>query len=907
MNTPEARSAPFAATAGEVLRSLRVDAEEGLSEQEVRRRREESGRNRLREARRRSAWVILLDQFKSVVLLVLGAAAVLAFSFGQWPEGIALVAVLLVNGLIGFVSELRAVQSMEALRKLGTRRARVRRGGQAKEVPVDDLVPGDVVFQEGGDVVPADLRLIEANNLRVDEAALTGESVPVSKRIEPVESDAPLAERTSMLYRGTTVTDGSGEGVVAAIGMQTELGRIAEMAEGAEKEATPLQRRLDQLGSRLAWIVLGIAAAIAAVGLAAGRPVLLMVETAIALGVAAVPEGLPIVATIALARGMWLMARRQTLINRLPAVETLGATRVIFTDKTGTLTENRMALRRVLTPEGDRQFDPDKGPGDDGDASLLRRVLEVGVLCSNASLTDVDRDGQPEDEQGDPTEIALLRAGAVAGMHREDVLKEKPEVREVAFDPDVMMMATYHETPDGIDVAVKGAPRAVIEVCDRLAAADGGDGAESLDGQKREEWLKRSEDLALQGLRVLAVADKRVADTEGEPYASLRLLGLVGLYDPPGEGVRESIEACQRAGIRLVMVTGDQPATARAIGDQVRLTRDDDVEVIHGSEFPDMDSLSEEDRGRLLGASVFARVSPEQKLNLLRLYQGEGQTVAMTGDGINDAPALKKADIGVAMGRRGTDAARQAADMVLKDDALSSIVAAVEQGRIIFGNIRKSVMFMLCTNVAEIVAVAVAAAVAAAAIALPLPLRPLQILFLNVITDVFPALALGVGEGDARVMQRPPRKPGEALLTPSHWLAILGWSAVIAVCVLAALSWARFGLQMDTERAVTISFLTLAFSKLWFVVNLRDRRTPLVDNDVVRNPWMWGALALCIALLLGAVYAPGLSTILQTQPPGPAGWLTILSLSVVPVLVGEVIRLVRAVQTDRAPAAASEG
>ena len=903
--TSQGVETPWSRPAEDLLSELLVDPAEGLSRPEVRKRRKRFGPNRLREARRRTPWRILLDQFKSVVLIVLLVAAGLAFAVGELPEAVAVLAVVVVNGLIGFTTEWRAVRSMEALRQMGTRRVRVRREGHEREVAIDGLVPGDVIFQEGGDVAPADLRLIEANNLRVDEAALTGESVAVVKRTEPADPDAPLAERQSMIFRGTTVNEGSAEGVVVATGMETELGRVAAMAEEAEKQATPLQHRLDQLGSRLAWAVLGVSAVVAVAGLLSGRPMLLMIETAIALGIAAVPEGLPIVATIALARGMWLMARRQALINRLTAVETLGATRVIFTDKTGTLTENRMTLRRVLTLAGDHTLDVGRGgdnyaTGGNGDGSgrhgenfddpLLRRAVEIGVLCSNASLTDLDRDGQPEEEQGDPTEVALLRAGLAFGLKREALLNEKPETREVAFDPDVMMMATFHEADGGFEVAVKGAPQAVLAACTSLAEGDhdkGNDGGNRSDRELRDEdrqrWIDRAEELADEGLRVLAVADKRADDPEAQPYESLRFVGLLGLYDPPGEGVKESIAACQRAGVRVVMVTGDQPATARAIGRQVGLA-DDDSPAVHGADMAEPGDLSADQREEVLEAPIFARVSPRQKLQLMEIFQDHGEVVAMTGDGINDAPALKKADIGVAMGRRGTDAARQAADMVLKDDALHSIVAAIEQGRVIFANIRKSVMFMLCTNVAEILAVA-----AATLIGLPLPLRPLQILFLNVVTDVFPALALGVGKGDPRIMDRPPRSPKESLLTRGHWAAIGGWSVLVAACVLGALSVATFALGFDTAAAVTVSFLTLGFAKLWFVLNLRDPDTRPWDNDVVRNGWVWGATGLCTGVLLAAVYAPGLSTLLSTRPPGRDAWLCLLGMSLVPLVVGQAV------------------
>ncbi len=883
---PEVISKPYAESYENVARTLDVNPAKGLSEGEVRTRRKRYGDNRLRESSGRNLWRILLDQFLSVVLIVLAVAAVLAFSTGQIPEGIALVAVILVNGLIGFVSEWRAVRSMDALRSMGESQTRVRRDGKEMNVPIHVLVPGDVVFQEGGDVVPADLRLIEANNATVDESALTGESVPAGKRAKPTAEDVPLAERTSMLFRGTTVTAGSCEGIVVATGMRTELGQIAEMAEEAESESTPLQRRLDKLGSRLAWIVCLIAGVVAAIGLAAGRSTQLMIETSIALGAAAIPEGLPIVATIALARGMWLMARHRVLINRLTAVETLGATGIIFTDKTGTLTENRMQLQRVLTPAGEYRVPSDETDGADEVDESHRRVIEIGVLCSNASLPEGD-DGDVEDAVGDPTEVALLRAGVTWDMQRDVLVEKKPEVREVAFDPNAMRMATIHESSGGYEVAVKGAPTAILEVCETIADCEN-DEPKPLDESQRQSWLERGEDLADAGLRVLAMADKQSDDANCDPYQSLRFIGMAGLHDPPARDVRESISACQEAGIRLIMVTGDQPATARAIGKEVGLVDGDDAPVLHGSDLGELDDVSDAQRRRILDARIFARVSPAQKLRLLQIFRDNGRVVAMTGDGINDAPALKKADIGVAMGRRGTDAAKQAADMVLQDDKLSSVVTAVEQGRVIFGNIRKSVMFMLCTNVAEIVAVAVATAAG-----LPMPLRPLQILFLNVVTDVFPALALGVGKGDSTVMQQPPRDADESILTRRHWGAICGWSAVIASCVLISLSVAKYYLDFETATAVTISFLTLGLSKLWFVVNLRNRKQPMFHNEIVRNPWIWCALATCVVLLLIAVYLPGLSDVLSTQSPGATGWGLALALSLVPVFVGEAIRRIR--------------
>ncbi|MGD8726531.1 MAG: cation-transporting P-type ATPase, partial [Gemmatimonadales bacterium] len=556
-----------ARTLDEVLGTLDVSSDRGLSHGDACRRLKEHGPNRLQETEGRSWWRIFLDQFRSIVVYLLAAAAVLAFATQRWPEGFAVLAVIVVNTAIGFVSELKAVRSMAALRRMGEHTALVRRDGGTREVAAADLVPGDIVLVGEGDLVPADLRLIATEHLRVNEAPLTGESVPVDKTTDPVAEDAALADRRDMLYKGTSVAAGSAEGVAVATGTDTELGRIAELAEQAEAGVAPLQQRLNDLGRLLAWITVGIGIAVALVGLVIRRQEMtLVVETALALGIAAIPEGLPIVATIALARGMYLMARRNALVNRLTAVETLGATRVIFTDKTGTLTENCMRLRAVVTPAGERQVDgPQNATGtttepngegrDATDAAdgLVRRALETAVLCNSASL---EESPDEDDPRGDPTETALLAGGQRLGIERDELLAEAPQARVEEFDPRVMMMATFHETEGGYRVAVKGAPTAVLDACDRIATDDGDD--EPLDDGRRQEWLERTEDLAGDGLRLLALAEKRVDEADGEPYGELVFLGLVGLFDPPREDVKEAIDTCQAAGVRVEMVTGDQ-------------------------------------------------------------------------------------------------------------------------------------------------------------------------------------------------------------------------------------------------------------------------------------------------------------------------------------------------------------
>jgi Ca2+-transporting ATPase len=901
----EARAAPaqpWARPADELVEQFDVDTQRGLTDDEAQQRLERHGYNRLRAQKKASAWRILLDQFLSVIVVILGVAGVVALIFQRWAEGIAIIAVILVNTGIGFVSELKAVRSMEALRELSKQRARVRRDGEEQEIDAEHIAPGDIVLLEAEEVVPADLRLVEADGLRVNEAALTGESVPVDKTVDAVEEDAVLAERTGMLYKGTTVVDGAGVAVAVATGMDTELGNISELAEEATSSTTPLQRRLNKLGRRLAWITLVLAAIVLAAGLVAGQETVLMIETAIALGVAAIPEGLPIVATIALARGMWLMAKRNAIINRLPAVETLGATSVIFTDKTGTLTENRMVVARLVTASGQRKLgasardateEDTEEPSDldDEEDERVRRLVVVSALCNDAQLGDGKGQRQDDDDddksgdKGDPTEVALLKMAQRFGRSRDDLEADLPRVREESFSSDVMKMATLHERQDEGDVyvAVKGAPAAVLDVCDRQF---GDDGETDLTDEAREQWLEKVDELARQGLRLLAMADKSVDTDDAEPYEKLRFLGLVGLHDPPRGDVRDAINECQAAGISVVMVTGDQPATAEAIGEEVGIIGDpDDPEaaVVHGRELSDLERLDDKERRHILESNIFSRVSPEQKLNLVTIFQDDGRTCAMTGDGVNDAPALKKADIGVAMGKRGTEAAKQVADMVLRDDAFATIVAAVRQGRVIFSNIRKSAMFMLCTNVAEVMAVAIASF-----LSWTIPLLPLQILYLNVLTDVFPALALGVGKGSGTEMDDPPRPREESVMTKAHWTFIVIFSTIIAACVLGGLHSAQYFFDYEGTEAVTVSFLIIAFAKLWFVFSLRSRRAGVVRNEITRNVWIWASIGLCAALLLLAVYLPGLTDVLQTHAPTWEGWALILGLSLVPTVVGQI-------------------
>lgn len=882
---------PWSVPVEEILEDNNIDVEQGLNPDTVTKRQEKYGKNKLQEKEKKSALSILLDQIKSIIMILLGIAALVSFLFGESVQGLAIVAVIIVTIMIGFFTEIRAVRSMESLKKMSRVTAVVRRNGEITKLSATELVPGDIVLLESGDVVTADIRLIEANKLQLDESVLTGESVPVSKSTEPVSEDSSVDKKTNMLFKGTLVTRGSGAGIVISTGKQTELGKISSLVEEAEEEITPLEKRLKVLGRKLIWVTLIISAVVGLLGILRGKDLFLMIETAIALAVAAIPEGLPIVATIALAQGMLRMAKRNALINRLSSVETLGSTNVIFTDKTGTLTLNKMTVNSIELPEGrinvsndlenEKTFTLKKESIDPQEHKSLFEALRIGTLCNNASLqSDDENDGGV----GDPLEIALLGVAQKADLTREDLIDKMPEEHEEAFDPEIKMMATVHRKNDSFYVAVKGAPEEVINHSTSILTNDE---QSNFNEKLQNQWIEKNEQMAEEGLRVLALAMKTSESKEEDIYKDLVFIGLVGLLDPPRKDVKKYINTCQRAGINIVMVTGDHPATARNVAKAISLIEQEDNEVILGETLKPYDQLSDDEREHILSNSIFARVSPKQKLDLISIHQHHDAIVAMTGDGVNDAPALKKADIGIAMGKKGTQVAQDASDMILQDDSFSSIVAAIEYGRNIFSNIRKFIIFLLSGNIGEIAAVAFASLAN-----LPLPITPLQILYVNLMLDVFPALALGIGEGTSDVMEKPPRDPKESFLMRNHWLMILGYGFIIAFSIIASLLIALLGLNMPIEKAVTISFLTLTFARLAHVFNMREKDSPVINNEVTRNPFIWGAIGLCTVLILAAVYVPVLSGVLQTVDPGLNGWLIISIMSLIPFIFGQLSLLI---------------
>jgi Ca2+-transporting ATPase len=884
---------PFALSEDSLLHHLGVKKEQGLSEHDVLERQRRFGKNRLKQLRPRSMAKVFADQFRSLIVWLLAAAAALSFYLGDLPEGLAIVVVLIINAAIGFFTELRALRSMEALRRIAQVKTRVRRAGATREADAREIVPGDIVIVEAGDVITADLRLLSTANLQCDESILTGESTPVSKKTAVIDPSAELTDRMNMVFKGTAITQGSGEGVAVATGMATELGRISRLTADAELQVSPLEKRLDRLGHKLIWLMLILTGVTAFTGVFRGRGIIDMLETSIALAVAAVPEGLPVVATLCLGRGMWRMARRNALVTRLSAVETLGATTIILTDKTGTLTENRMAVAGYRLADADITVDataqtgrpPFKIAGQIADPSQDDRVawaLRIGTLCNNADLATTALNADGAEGTGDPMELALLAAGRRAGLERHALIKDYQEVERHAFDPDIKMMVTVHRQNSEYLFAVKGAPESVIECCDAVLMSDG---ERFLDDDSRRAWMERAHDAAKRGYRLLALAMKRNEDHKAKAFETLTLVGLVCLLDPLRRDVPDAIAACKAAGVRVIMLTGDHAETAAEIARQAGLG-DGEVTVIEGRELKaiDFNDLAPQEQERVIAADVFARVSPEMKLKLVTLLQREGEIVAMTGDGVNDAPALKKADIGIAMGKRGTEVAREAAHMVLKDDAFPTIVAAMREGRIIFDNIRKFVVYLMSCNLSEILVVGLAVATG-----LPAPLLPLQILYLNLVTDVFPAFALGLSRGDRHILSRPPRDPSEPIIDRSRWVLIGLFGTLITLATLATFAGALYWLGLTLHQAISVAFITLALAQLWNVFNVRDPDSGIISNEITQNSYIWSALALCVGLIAIAIWSPGLSDILRLPPPGPEGLILAFGASFVPLIAGQAI------------------
>jgi Ca2+-transporting ATPase len=880
---------------------------QGLSSEESARRLSEFGPNELQAARRISPWQILLEQFKNVLVIILLIATLLSLFLGHGIESIVIAIIVLFAVLLGFVQEYRAERAIEALRQMAAPTARVLRDGEERELPARELVPGDVIFLRAGDRVPADARLMEAVNLQIEESALTGESVPVEKHISPLAGeDLAIGDRKNIAYSGTAATYGRGRAVVVAAGMQTEFGKIAQLLQTVETGKTPLQQNLDKVGHLLARAALVVVLAIVALGLFRGQPFIDMLIFGIALAVAVVPEALPAVVTISLAIGVQRMVKRNALIRRLSAVETLGSTSVICSDKTGTLTRDEMTARKLYTagemfkisgagyePVGEfsRNGHPIEAP------QAVKTLLTAAALSSDARLSqgNASRNGagpggsengdsatQSVGAQsgaarsgwhikGDPTEGALVVAAAKAGLDKPELEQRFPREHEIPFTSETKRMTTLHRTPEGLAAYSKGAPEVILASCDYTLAETG---IEPLDAAGKERLLGVAGEMAGEALRVLAVAGKPGVSLDSAEQG-MTFLGLVGMIDPPRPEAKAAIQTCELAGIRPVMITGDHPVTAQAVARELGLLKQG--QVVTGAELEEMSEGELEQQVEEI--EVYARVSPAHKLRVVTALQNRGHIAAMTGDGVNDAPALKKADIGIAMGITGTDVTKEAAAMTLTDDNFASIVAAVEEGRGVFGNIKKYLMYLLSSNIGEIGLMG-----GAALLGLPLPLTAVQILYVNLATDGLPALALSVDPPEKDLMRRKPRDPRTGIFTrPVVTLMLVGgiWSALVN---LGLFTWA-LNTGRSLEAAMTMTFVSLVLIQFFKAYNYRSDRHSVL-NKPFANKWLNLAVGWELVLLLLIVYLPFLHGPFGTFSLPLADWLIVigLSLTISPVL-----------------------
>ncbi|RZU98934.1 cation-translocating P-type ATPase [Spiribacter vilamensis] len=869
-NLREAETAWHAQTAEATLSGLATSAD-GLEPAEVETRLERYGENRQRPPRRRSRLERLASQFHNLLIYLLLLAAMITAALGHWIDTGVIIAVVVINAVIGYIQEGKAETAMAAIRGLLAPEASVRRGGQRQNIDATRVVPGDILILEPGAKVAADVRLITARGLAVDESALTGESVPVNKQVDAVAANAGLGDRLSMAFAGTLVTAGEGVGVVVATAEQTQLGRVTEMLAQVETLTTPLLRHLDRLGRQLAVIIVATGALTALAGvLLHGFSPVAMFMAAVGLAVAAIPEGLPAIVTITLALGVRRLAARNAIVRRLPAVETLGAVTVICSDKTGTLTRNEMTVQELQLADGLHTVGDAAAPG--GAAMPLARAV---ALCTDAAVQRDQAAGIGI--SGDPMEVALLHLAESVGVDVEDWRTRYPRVDSIPFDSGHRYMATLHDSGQGQWLVVKGAPEAVVPRCDRVLTDSG---TVALDEQA---WHRHAEQMAARGLRLLAVAERRSDDGTmaihgGDGPTALVLIGLVAIIDPPRPEAIAAVAASQRAGIQVKMITGDHAVTAAAIGRQLGLG--DETRGVTGDELEAMDDDTFRRTAR--ERKVFARVSPAHKLRLVEALQSDAHVVAMTGDGVNDAPALKRADVGVSMGRGGTDAARESSEIVLADDNFATIEAAIHEGRVIYDNIVKSILFILPTNAAQALLLVIAVLVG-----IMLPVTPVQILWVNMITAVTLALALAFEPAEDDVMARPPRSAAATLIPSGMGVRVLLVAALMLAGTLAVFLREQ-ALGRDLAEARTLAVNTLVLFEVWYLFSARRLQTSALNRSGLSgNRYVLLSIAVIIVAQLAFTYAPPMQVLFDTRPIGASDWLLALVVSLPVVVVAE--------------------
>ncbi|GAB6173589.1 calcium-transporting P-type ATPase, PMR1-type [Paradesulfitobacterium aromaticivorans] len=888
----------------EVVKTLGVHPGKGLNLKEVNRRLSEVGQNVLAVKKGVHPVFLFLGQFRDFMVLVLLAATVVSGLLGEIADAVTIMAILIINAVLGFIQEFRAERSMESLRSLTAPEAKVLREGIEKRIPAAELVPGDIAILEAGDRIPADIRWIQAVNLEVEESALTGESHPVGKSIAPIMDElTPMADRQNMGYMGTVIVNGRGAGVVVATGMDTEMGVIAGMIQSVEDEETPLQKRLAQLGKWLVIISVLVCVVVVITGILRGEGFYKMFFAGVSLAVAAIPEGLPAIVTVALAIGVQRMVKRQAIIRKLPAVETLGCATVICSDKTGTLTQNEMTVRqvfaggRMVTVSG-QGYDP-KGdfhgrePGKEGEP--LREALKIAALCNNSKLTKkgVQVAGlfrsaateAPWGIEGDPTEGALLVAAAKAGIWRETLERKEERIGEIPFDSDRKRMSVIYRSKKGKYAYVKGAPDVILKLCTHELNDQG---RIELTELRKRTILRANDAMAKQALRVLALAEKSLADERALDELSeqgLTFVGLMGMIDPPRASAGKAIQVCRRAGIKPVMITGDHRLTAEAVAKELGIMRQGSGEIVTGA---DLESMTDEDLAKkVMNVSVYARVTPKDKLRIVRALKKHNQVVAMTGDGVNDAPAVKEADIGVSMGKTGTDVTKEASSMVLGDDNFATIVAAVEEGRAIYDNIRKFIRYLLSCNLGEVLTMFLATLVG-----LPLPLLPIQILWVNLVTDGLPAMALGVDGAEPDIMNRPPRTPGESVFARGLARKIGIRGTLMGIGTLFVFVSALF-IGVNILGARTMAFTTLVFSQLFHVFDCKSETRGIFEIGLLSNPYLVAAVLTSVTMQLSAIYLPPLQAIFKTTALVGWQWGLILAVAGGPSVLIGLARLVR--------------
>ncbi|KAB3531063.1 calcium-translocating P-type ATPase, SERCA-type [Alkaliphilus serpentinus] len=859
----------------QVLEELKVDPDIGLRDEEISKRREKYGENALTKKKGQSLLMKFINQFKNFMVIILLIAAVVSGSLGEIKDSIIIAIVVILNAILGLIQENKAEKSLEALKNMTTPLTKVMRNSKLIQIKSPELVPGDIVIIESGDYIPADGRILEESSLKIEESALTGESLPVDKNTEVPEGDkVPLGDRKNMVYSTSMVTHGRGKIVVTNTGMDTEIGKIAKMLEAEEKVKTPLQIKLEELGKYLGILALSVCVVIFLLGYFQGRPPLDMFMLAVSLAVAAIPEGLPAIVTIVLSLGVQRMIKKNAIVRRLPAVETLGTASIICSDKTGTLTQNKMTVTKLYVYD---ELVDAVNIKDISDATS-NKVVEIGLLCNDASIS---QEGGEKKAIGDPTETALVVLALQKGLLKKEQEELKPRVNEIPFDSDRKLMSTIHETDEGLQVFTKGAPDILLERCNRILINLE---VKPLTDEIKEKIKASNIGMANEALRVLAFAFREIQEAPENPTSDniekdLVFVGLVGMIDPPREEVKEAVKKCRMAGIRPIMITGDYKLTALTIGKELGIL-EEGSSAIEGKE---LDDLSDDELIKNIHKySIYARVSPEHKVRIVKAWQANGRIVAMTGDGVNDAPSLKTANIGCAMGITGTDVSKEAADIILTDDNFATIVAAVEEGRNIYANIKKSIHYLLSCNIGEIVALFIALV-----LNIPSPLIPIHILWINLVTDSLPALSLGIDPPEADIMSKKPRDPKESIFSEKLGFFIGIRGVIIGLVTLMAF---YTGWNHSVEVGRTMAFLSLAFAQFGNSISVRSLDKSLLKIGIFSNRHLIGAIFISSVLMLTVLFVPFLRNVFDLALLNSNQWMMVILYSLIPLTAGEILK-----------------